>query len=367
MRIIQRFFYLALLCILSACQPKAMPVKQESYVFGTKVEVTVYHEDKKQADAAISQVLRSFDQIHARFSVQEPKSEISQLNAAIAAGQAFIGSEEMAVQVRYAQKYYQLSGGWFNPAIGQYLKKWRFNEHEFSPEFVDKNTLVAISQSAPNPLDISIRLPEECPDAIKSNFDANPPVCFVSQNSTVALDFGGMGKGDALDQAEVILRKEGISSALINIGGNIMAIGNKPDGSKWQVALQHPREERVLALLDLNDGEAIGTSGDYQRYFKYQNKRYCHLINPFDANAACVKQSATVLVQKKEHAGLLSDVASKPLFFLKEGAVANKVMKNDFDIVDFFWVNNDGTIIVSSDMQKRIHWQGKSDTMTVLP
>lgn len=364
---IQRMICVGLVCALCACQPKTTPMQQESYVFGTKVEVTAFHEDEKLADAAITKVLRLFDQIHARFSVQEPKSEISQLNAAFANGQAFIGSEEMATQVRYAQKYYPLSGGWFNPAIGQYLKKWRFNEHEFTPEFVDKNTQADISKNAPNPLGIEIRLPEDCPDAIKSTFDVNPSVCFVSKNSSVALDFGGMGKGEALDQAAVILKKEGITSALINIGGNIMAIGNKSDGSKWQVALQHPREERVLALLDLNDGEAIGTSGDYQRYFKYQNKRYCHLINPFDASAACVKQTASILVQKKEHAGLISDVASKPLFFIEDLSVANELMKNDFDIIDFFWVNNDGSIVVSASMQKRIYWQGKSATMTFLP
>jgi hypothetical protein len=66
---------------------------------------------------------------------------------------------------------------------------------------------------------------------------------------------------------------------LINIGGNIMALGSK-GGQAWKVGIQHPRRAGALAMLELHDGEAIGTSGDYQRYFELDGKRYCHLIDP---------------------------------------------------------------------------------------
>lgn len=352
------------LLTLSACSPQ--PIQQESYVFGTKVTITLYHADAEVANHAAASVLRAFDQYHARFSVQEKTSEISQLNRAFAQNRAFIGSGEMATQIGYAQKYYVASGGWFNPAIGNYLKKWHFNEPHLFPEYIDKNQQKILSDNAPNPMDITIKLPEHCLDAVKSTFDQNPTVCFRSHNQDVSLDFGGMGKGDALDLARNILADAKMTSALINIGGNIMVIGKKPDGSKWQVALQHPREEKIMARLDLDDGDSIGTSGDYQRYFKHQNQRYCHLINPFDANAACVKQSATVLVQKKPRAGLLSDIGSKPLFFAADTGLAKEMMQH-FAITDFFWVNNDGSIVVSERMHKRIHWQGKLATITVLP
>jgi thiamine biosynthesis lipoprotein len=95
----------------------------------------------------------------------------------------------------------------------------------------------------------------------------------------VALDFGGYLKGVALDRAADILRSQGVRNALINIGGNILALGYK-EGRKWRVGIQHPRRAGALATVELNDGEAIGTSGDYQRYFELDGKRYPHLLDP---------------------------------------------------------------------------------------
>ena len=95
----------------------------------------------------------------------------------------------------------------------------------------------------------------------------------------VKLDLGGYAKGYALDRAAEILKSQGIHNALINIGGNVLALGTH--GTRpWRVGIQHPRKPGPLATLELRDGEAIGTSGDYQRYFELDGKRYCHLIDP---------------------------------------------------------------------------------------
>jgi thiamine biosynthesis lipoprotein len=86
-----------------------------------------------------------------------------------------------------------------------------------------------------------------------------------SRNAELALDFGGYLKGVALDRAAEILHEQGVSNALINIGGNVMALGTK-NGERWRVGIQHPRQPGPLATVELDDGEAIGTSGDYQRF-----------------------------------------------------------------------------------------------------
>ena len=83
----------------------------------------------------------------------------------------------------------------------------------------------------------------------------------------MALDFGGYLKGVALDRAAAILHERGVANALINIGGNVMALGSK-NGKPWRVGIQHPRQPGPLATVELKDGEAIGTSGDYQRFFE---------------------------------------------------------------------------------------------------
>lgn len=100
-----------------------------------------------------------------------------------------------------------------------------------------------------------------------------------SSNKAALLDLGGYAKGYALDRAAGILRGLGIRNALINIGGNIIALGQH-DKRPWRVGVQHPRKPGALAILELRGGEAIGTSGDYQRYFVPGDTRYCHLIDP---------------------------------------------------------------------------------------
>ena len=113
------------------------------------------------------------------------------------------------------------------------------------------------------------------------------------------------------------MRSHGIVNALINIGGNVLALGAKGD-VPWRVGIQHPRAAQTggvpLATLDLRDGEAIGTSGDYQRYFELDGRRYSHLIDPRTGEPAVGTRSVTVLIPPREKAGLWSDVASKPLF-----------------------------------------------------
>ncbi len=132
------------------------------------------------------------------------------------------------------------------------------------------------------------------------------------------LDLGGYAKGYALDRAADILRGQGVKNALINIGGNVMALGDK-GGQPWRVGIQHPRAAAPLATLELRDGEAVGTSGDYQRYFELDGRRYCHLLDPRSGRPAEGVQAVTVLITPRPGAGALSDAASKPLFIAAAG------------------------------------------------
>ncbi|MFM8490411.1 MAG: FAD:protein FMN transferase, partial [Candidatus Methylopumilus sp.] len=157
-----------------------------------------------------------------------------------------------------------------------------------------------------------------------------------STNPHVKIDLGGYAKGYALDRASKILRDHHIKNALINIGGNIIAIGqngNKP----WRVGIQDPRGSQAIAKLDLPDGWAIGTSGDYQRYFMIDGVRYCHLIDPFTGFPVQGVYSVTVLIEPTQNAGALSDVLSKPLFIAKREdrrAIAEKLNIRHYLIIE---------------------------------
>jgi thiamine biosynthesis lipoprotein len=84
--------------------------------------------------------------------------------------------------------------------------------------------------------------------------------------------------------------------------------------ASWKVGIQHPRQPGPLATVELANGEAIGTSGDYQRFFELDGNRYCHLLDPRSAQPVPHTQSLSVLITPRAAAGTLSDVASKPLF-----------------------------------------------------
>ena len=282
------------LMVLSGCaQPQLF--HQEAYVFGTRVDLTIYDGTREQAEAAMGAVLREFDRLHVRFHAWEP-SELTALNEAIRRGEAFAASDEMVERVRDAQEIAAQGGYLFDPAIGQLIALWGFHDDEFEPRLPDSGELERLISARPSISDLRI--------------DGN---LISSINPEVQLDFGGYAKGYALDRAVPILRGHGVENALINIGGNVMAMGSK--GSQpWRLAIQHPREPRPLAILPLHDGEAIGTSGDYQRFFEIDGERFSHLLDPRSGRPAAGTQAVTVLITPRTHAGTLSDAASKPAF-----------------------------------------------------
>lgn len=283
-----------MLALLAGCGARP-PVAQEAFVFGTRVELVVRDDDEARAREALAEVLREFDRLHRAYHAWQP-SELSALNEAIAAGKPHRVSPELAELILVAQDYARRSDYLFDPGIGRLVALWGFHADEFAPQLPDETALAALVRERPSIAKLKVN-----------------GLIVASADTVTALDFGGYLKGVALDRAAAILKRHGIAHALINIGGNVMALGRRGD-RPWRVGIQHPREAGPLAILDLHDGEAIGTSGDYQRYFEHHGKRYCHLIDPRSGRPAEGTQALTVLIPPAGDAGLRSDVLTKPLF-----------------------------------------------------
>lgn len=319
--------------LLAGCE-RARLYEQESYVFGTQVNVVVYGDRQDQAEEALAAVLREFDRLHHAYHAWQP-SELTQLNAALAAGKTATVSPELAAMLKSAQQLAATGDQLFDPALGGLIALWGFQSDTFVPRLPDPAKVAALVAAHPSMADLSI-------DGLEVS----------SRNPAVQLDLGGYGKGYALDRAAAILREKGIHNALINIGGNIMALGKKGD-QPWRVAIQHPREPRPIASLPLYDGEAIGTSGDYQRYFKLDGKRYCHLIDPRTGQPAEGTESLTVLVTPRPNAGTLSDAASKPAFIA--GDKWRDYLRR-FGIDDGLRVDAQGKIHVTRELRARLQF-----------
>ena len=330
---------------LTACSRDRL-WQQEAFVFGTRVEVAVWGADADAAQRAMGAVLREFDRMHSAYHAWQP-SALTAVNAALARGEAAAVSPELAAMLANAKALAARGDNTFNPAIGRLIALWGFHSDQFAAALPDPDVLRAEVARAPSMADVHI-------DGQQVRSD-NPAVQF---------DLGGYAKGYALDRAAAILRAEGIDNALINIGGNVMALGAK-GGQAWQVGIQHPRAPQPLAALALYDGEAIGTSGDYQRYFEVDGKRYCHLLDPRSGEPVMHTQALTVLVSARPEAGTLSDVASKPLFIAGAGWPQ---LARQLRLPQVLRVDAAGRVQVSRALHARLDYVGgQPESLEVIP
>ncbi len=329
----------AILCLmlLAACQRAPAIYQQESYVFGTRVEVLIYGEPEAKAQAGAAAVLGEFDRLHRAYHAWQP-SDLTALNEAIAAGRQDVPvSPELAHLLKDAQRIAEQGEELFDPAIGKLIALWGFHNDEFKPIVPPPADVAALVRANARMSDLRI-------DGDRVS----------SRNRAVELDLGGYAKGYALDRASAILHQQGIANALINIGGNVMALGRKGDRA-WRVGIQHPRQAGALASLELHDGEAIGTSGDYQRYFDLDGKRYCHLIDPRTGYPASDTEAVTIVIPKGPDAGTLSDADSKPIFI--GGAKDWRRLARKLGVEQVLRVGADGRISVTAALKSRLEME----------
>jgi thiamine biosynthesis lipoprotein len=334
MRLLKACFLVALALLLAACGRDPL-VSRESYVFGTRVQVLVWGEPESRATAAIDTVLREFDRLHRTYHAWQ-SSDLTEVNLAIAEGRSVEVAPEMAALMRRAQELAEQGEYLFDPGVGNLVKLWGFHDDSFKAQLPDAKALAALKTAHPSIAAIKL--------------DGRT---VSSSNRTVALDFGGYLKGVALDRAATALRGRGIQNALINIGGNIYALGSK-GGTPWRVGLQHPRGAAPLASLELREGEAIGTSGDYQRYFEIDGQRYCHLIDPRSGEPSRASQALTILIPPGPEAGMLSDAESKPLFIAGDDWLR---LAHKLGITQALRVDANGRVQVTAALKARLKFE----------
>jgi thiamine biosynthesis lipoprotein len=327
------------LTVLAALAQGSAPADEycaSSYVFGTIAQITVLDPDPSRAQAAVGRVFAEFDRMHRELHAWKP-GDLVALNQAIARGEERIRTtREIAALIRQSQRLAAQSDDLFNPAIGRLVALWSFHRDRPGGPVPDTWDIRRLVAARPRMNDLAVHGNE-----------------VTSANPVVQLDFGGYAKGYALDRAAAILRADRISNALVNVGGNAMALGRR--GTRpWRVGLDSPRGADLLATLDLNDGEAVGTSGDYRRYYEIDGKRYSHIIDPRTGYPVSGVESVTVLVSGGEGAGALSDAASKPIFI--EGLRGWREAAVRMGVSRAMLVDSDGIVHVTVEMRARLRF-----------
>ena len=329
-------FALVLLAVLVFGEVRADEYRASSYVFGTIVQITVPGADAERARTVVGHVFGEFDRMHRELHAWK-SGDLVALNEAIARGQANIRTTpEIAALILQSQVLAGRSADLFNPAIGKLVGLWSFHRGKPGGPVPCAQDVARLLAAHPRMSDLSVRGDE-----------------VTSSNPAVQLDFGGYAKGYALDRAAEILRTGGISNALVNIGGNAMVLG-RHGARAWRLGLDAPRGAGLLATLELNDGEAVGTSGDYRRYYEIDGKRYAHIIDPRTGYPVAGVESVTVLVSGGAGAGALSDAASKPIFI--EGSKGWRDAAARMGVSQAMLVDAEGIVHITPELKSRLHF-----------
>jgi thiamine biosynthesis lipoprotein len=333
MRQVRLLFWLLLLLAFGGCSRNESIHRINGKVFGTEVEVSIYGESEARADKLGARVMEEFGRLHNKFHAWQP-SQLTALNDSIARGEPFQADAEMVDLLKAATRLAVDSDHYFNPAIGRLIRLWGFQSSEITPQGPAAEEIKRLVEARPRMTDLV--------------FDGTT---ISSRNKTVMLDLGGYAKGYALDRAARILRDEGVKAALINVGGNLLAVG-QPGDRLWTVGIQDPRGEGVIATIELHDNEAVGTSGDYQRYFMKDGKRHPHIIDPRTGETTDLVAAVTIITSGGTDAGTRSDGYTKPLFIA--GPEHWQEMADRLGLKEVMLIDTKRNVVVTPAMRDRL-------------
>ncbi len=243
------------------------------YLMGTIAEVRVHAgpdaEEARRAVAAAVDELRAIDRLMA---VQRPDSDVSRLNREGAGGPVSVDPRVVAV-LEKALEVWRLSEGAFDVMVLPLAQSWGFTDgRPHRPTGREP----AIART----------------DALRIDRAAST---VVFDDPRAAIDLGGIAKGYALDRARDVLRAHGVTSAYLDLGGEIATIGRPPDGIYWRIGIRHPRRAgTLLGVLEV-DETAVSTSSDGEQFVEVGGERFGHIFDPRTGKPARGLVSVTVV------------------------------------------------------------------------
>ena len=256
-------FLLSLSVFLSGCgrlapnksEKKELPVTRDFFAMDTYCKIIAYGANAEKAVDAAQKEIRRLDGL---LSAHAGDSEISRLGK----NRSAVVSVDTATLLTRSLALHKETGGAFNITLAPVSQCWGFPHGPYH---------------VPDETEIQNALAKTGMRFIQWNEETR--YCALD-GADVSLDFGGIAKGYAAEKMAEKLAQDNTGGALINLGGNIKAVGAKPDGSAWRVGVQNPDEkESYLGILSVKDSSVV-TSGDYERYFINDNIRYHHILNP---------------------------------------------------------------------------------------
>jgi len=249
-------------------------VRRTLPVMGTIAEIALVAEDTRAAHAAIDAAFVELHDVDRTMSRFKPTSDIGRINAA-KVGVPVAVSAATAHVLESALRWAEQTDGAFDPCLGRAIELWDVT-----------------SRTEPPPHDQFARLAGR---NLYRHLDLDHNRAII-RDPDVAIDLGGIAKGHAVDRAAQALRDRGYQNALVNVGGDLVALGESEDGDPWRIGVIDPNDPtRITRKIKIRD-EAVATSGDYTRCFDHAGRRYHHLLDPATAAPRETKRHSVTVV-----------------------------------------------------------------------
>lgn len=311
---------LCLLLLLGTAGCRAEEVHQDLFAMDTVVQLDLYGEGAERAVSSIQAELFRLEQLLSRYRAD---SDIARLNAA--GGSAVTAAPETAQLVAAALELRQRTAGLFDITVAPAMDLWGFSSGEHRvPSDAELAAVLAHIGTAVSVDGTELTLSD--PDG--------------------ALDLGGIAKGYAGDVLADQIRQLGLESALLMLGGNVVLVGSRPNGSDWRVAVRDPQNTAdYVGVLSASDCHVV-TSGGYERNFQADGITYHHILDP---RTGAPSDSGLLSVTVVSDSGLLADALSTALFVMgEEAAIEHWREHRDFELL---LITEDGRILASGGIK----------------
>ena len=337
-KIIGIIIILSLLINITSCKNGSSKISKSGFYFDTIITITLYsNDDEKYIDNCFD-IASEYEN---KFSNTIPNSDISKINKS--AGKSFVAVDDETLELlKIAITYCKNSNGLFDITLGDLSDLWNISE---IAKNINNDTNIADKNYIPN---------EQLIQSVKNNIDFNK-ILFdgnkvMLSDANCKLDLGAIAKGFIADKMKQYLNSKGVQSGIINLGGNVLTVGEKEDRTNYRVGIQKPFSEtgESIMAIDVAD-KSVVTSGIYERYFKIENHIYHHILD-INTGYPCENDllSVTIVSEKSVDGDALSTIC-----FLKGADEGLKYIESLEDI-DAVFIKDDYSIEYSSGLNNSI-------------
>lgn len=322
----------------SACvvepQPPPEPlrprlVERSRASMGSLLTLTAWTTDEARAIDTFEHVFREFDRLESLLSIWKDDSDVVRMNKNAGITPVTVSRDTINI-LSEAAAASVLTGGKFDITFGALADIWRF-DHDQDHVVPDRQLIEA-------------RLPRIDYRAVQ--IDGTAKTAFISRPG-MRVHLGGIGKGYAIDRAIALLKDRGFNDFLIQSGGDLYAAGTN-GGAPWKLGIADPRgAHEPFATLQITDG-TLSTSGDYERFFMKDGKRYHHLIDPDFGEPASGCRTVTIVTNR----AVIADVLSTGFFIMgpEEGMKLIETLPDVEGVI----VTSNNEVLISSGLRGRI-------------